>query len=217
MSHSIIVGNGAGKFTISTSTGAITLTGTVDPGAVAFYALTVEASDDEGETSTALVGVAVLLDECSNGTVVPRPRSNPRLVRDCSMLLASRDTLAGDASLDWSADTDISDWQGVRVERGQFSLRPRVAPQRHGPDGEHTGGAGRSRGPAQVDLDYNSLTGVLPRELGSLYDMEFDVPEPQQPDRGNTTRAGSAQEPEFPVPHQQQPDGRHTTRAWQPE
>ena len=173
VSHSIIVGNGAGKFTIATSTGAITLTGTVDPDAVAFYALTVEASDDEGETSTALVGVAVLLDECSNGTVVPRPRSNPRLVRDCSMLLAARDTLAGDASLDWSADTDIDDWQGVRVERGDSPyVRVLFLPDA-GLTGSIPAALGGLADLRRVDLDYNSLTGGLPRELGSLYDVEL--------------------------------------------
>ena len=186
MSHSIIVGNDAGKFTISTSTGAITLTGTVDPDAVAFYALTVEASDDEGETSTALVGVAVLLDECSNGTVVPRPRSNPRLVRDCSMLLASRDTLAGDASLDWSADTDIDDWQGVRVERGDSPyVRVLFLPDA-GLTGSIPAALGGLADLRRVDLDYNSLTGGLPRELGSLAGRGADVPEPQQPHRCDT-------------------------------
>ena len=173
VSHSIIAGNGAGKFAIATSTGAITLTGTVDPDAVAFYALTVEASDDEGETSAVLVGVAVLLDECSNGTVVPRPRSKPRLVRDCSMLLASRDTLAGDASLDWSADTDISDWQGVTVQRGDSPyVRVLFLPDA-GLTGRIPGALGGLADLRRIDLDYNSLTGALPRELGSLYDMEL--------------------------------------------
>ena len=173
VSHSIIVGNDAGKFTISTSTGAITLTGTVDPDAVAFYALTVEASDDEGETSTALVGVAVLLDECSNGTVVPRPRSSPRLVRDCSMLLVARDTLAGDASLDWSADTDIDDWQGVRVERGDSPyVRVLFLPDA-GLTGSIPAALGGLADLRRVDLDYNSLTGGLPRELGSLAGVEL--------------------------------------------
>ena len=173
VSHTITEGNSDGKFSINPSTGAITLTGTVDPDAVAFYALTVEASDDEGETSTALVGVAVLLDECSNGTVVPRPRSNPRLVRDCSMLLASRDTLAGDASLDWSADTDIDDWQGVRVERGDSPyVRVLFLPDA-GLTGSIPAALGGLADLRRVDLDYNSLTGGLPRELGSLADMEL--------------------------------------------
>ena len=88
----------------------------LDPDELAFYVLTVEARDGYGYTATAEVGVAVLLTECSNGTVVPRPARNPKLVRDCSMLLTARDTLAGDGSLNWSADTRIHDWQGITVE-----------------------------------------------------------------------------------------------------
>jgi hypothetical protein len=34
---------------------------------------------------------------------------------DCGMLLAARDTLAGTASLNWSADTPIADWTGVAL------------------------------------------------------------------------------------------------------
>ena len=171
VTYSITAGNDDGKFAIATSTGAITLTGTVDPDVVAFYALTVAAGDGVAGTSTAAVGVAVLLDECSNGTVVPRPRSNPRLVRDCSMLLAARDALAGDASLDWSADTRINDWQGLRVERGDspyvrvllltgMGLTGRIPPE--------IGGIADLR---RLDLDDNMLTGQIPRELGSLSDM----------------------------------------------
>ena len=173
VSYSITAGNDDGKFAIATSTGAITLTGTVDPDLVAFYALTVAAGDGVAGTSTAAVGVAVLLNECSNGTVVPRPRSNPRLVRDCSMLLAARDTLAGAASLDWNADTDINDWQGLRVERGDspyvrvllltgMGLTGRIPPE--------IGGIADLR---RLDLDDNMLTGQIPRELGSLSDLEL--------------------------------------------
>ena len=171
VSYSITAGNEDGKFAIATSTGAITLTETVDPDVVAFYALTVAASDGVAGTSTTAVGVALLLDECSNGTVVSRPRSNPRLVRDCSMLLAARDTLAGDASLDWSADTDINDWQGLMVERGEspyvrvllltgMGLTGRIPPA--------LGGVADLR---RIDLDDNMLTGGIPRELGSLSDL----------------------------------------------
>ena len=171
VSYSITAGNEDGKFAIATSTGAITLTESVDPDVVAFYALTVEAGDGVAGTSAASVGVALLLDECSNGTVVSRPRSNPRLVRDCSMLLAARDTLAGDASLDWSADTDINDWQGLKVERGEspyvrvllltgMGLTGRIPPA--------LGGVADLR---RIDLDDNMLTGGIPRELGSLSDL----------------------------------------------
>ena len=38
-------------------------------------------------------------DPCANGVAVSNPRRNPELVGDCNALLASRDTLAGDATL----------------------------------------------------------------------------------------------------------------------
>ena len=50
---------------------------------------------------------------CANGIVVPDPANNPGLVSDCEALLAGQDTLAGTATLNWSADTPIEDWVGV--------------------------------------------------------------------------------------------------------
>ena len=50
---------------------------------------------------------------CANGIAVPDPSENPGLVSDCEALLEARDTLAGTGSLNWSADTPISDWEGV--------------------------------------------------------------------------------------------------------
>ena len=47
---------------------------------------------------------------------MPDPASNPGLVSDCEALLASRDTLAGTATLNWSADTPIADWDGITLE-----------------------------------------------------------------------------------------------------
>ena len=54
--------------------------------------------------------------DCSSGTAVPDAANNPGLVSDCEALLASRDTLAGTATLNWSADTPIADWEGVVLE-----------------------------------------------------------------------------------------------------
>ena len=47
----------------------------------------------------------------SGGAVVDA--TNTGLKSDCGMLLAARDTLAGTAALNWSADTPIADWTGV--------------------------------------------------------------------------------------------------------
>ena len=49
----------------------------------------------------------------SGGAVVDA--TNTGLVSDCGMLLAARDTLAGTAALNWSADTPIADWTGVAL------------------------------------------------------------------------------------------------------
>ena len=49
---------------------------------------------------------------CSTGAAVSDPDDNPGLVSDCEALLASRDTLAGTATLDWSAERPIAEWEG---------------------------------------------------------------------------------------------------------
>ena len=49
---------------------------------------------------------------------------NPGLVSDCNTLLAARDTLAGSATLNWSADLAIEDWDGVTAgEAHRWALR----------------------------------------------------------------------------------------------
>ena len=108
LSYRIVSGEGDGWFAMGTSTGRITMTGALSRGSGAFHPLVVEADDGRGGTTSAEVHISLLLPECSNGTVVPRPADNRVLVRDCSLLLAMRDTLAGDVSLDWSADAAIS-------------------------------------------------------------------------------------------------------------
>ena len=80
---------------------------------------------------------------CANGVAVAEPEANPGLVADCVALLASRDALRGEASLDWGADLAIGRWEGVAVE----GEPPRV-----------TG----------LDLRNKGLTGSIPRTLRRL-------------------------------------------------
>ncbi len=61
---------------------------------------------------------------CSNGVAVAQPQENAALVADCALLLDARDTLAGDASLNWTASVPISLWQGVEI--GASLEQPRV-------------------------------------------------------------------------------------------
>ena len=76
---------------------------------------------------------------------VPPPPScvDAALAADCAALLAARDALAGDGSLNWSASVPVTRWDGVTI-----SGTPRRV----------TGLALRSRG----------LTGVVPPELADL-------------------------------------------------
>ena len=173
LTYEIAVGNEDGKFSIGSSTGGITLAGEVDSDVLAFYSLRVEADDGNGNTATTTVGVSLLLSECSNGTIVPRPRSNPHLVRDCSMLLAGRDTLAGTGSLDWSANTRINDWQGVTVHPTPSPYVRVLLLTEQGLTGSISPELGGVADVRRIDLDYNTLSGGIPRELGSLPDLEL--------------------------------------------
>ena len=83
---------------------------------------------------------------CANGTVITDPGSNRGLVYDCEVLLAVKDTLRGTATLNWSVDTAIASWDGVSV----------------------IGTPGRVRG---LDLSDEELNGIIPGELGDLYEL----------------------------------------------
>ena len=172
VSYSITEGNEEGKFAIGGSTGEVTVAGALDPEAVAFYVLTVEASDGNGGMATATVGISLILSECSNGTVVPRPGDNPGLVRDCSLLLAARDTLAGDGSLNWSADLLMSSWQGVTVNLPPSMRVQRLLLTDAGLTGSIPAALGGLDDLRRLELDDNMLTGEIPSELGRLSKLD---------------------------------------------
>lgn len=81
---------------------------------------------------------------CATQGAIANPSSNPELVSDCETLLEARDTLVGTGtSLDWSAGTPITAWDGVTVE---------------GTPARVTG----------VSLRNKGLRGTIPSELGDL-------------------------------------------------
>ena len=86
-------------------------------------------------------------DDCSSGVAVTDPDNNPGLVSDCEALLASRDALAGSASLNWSADIPIEEWDGITI-------------------GESFGRV------TWVDLSFRGLTGTIPGELSRLSELD---------------------------------------------
>ena len=122
---------------------------------------------------------------------LPLPSTSPELLADCTLLLAVKDTLAGDARLNWHAAIPVGSWEGVTVggTRERVSgldlhnkmLNGRIPPELGkleglvdlnlgnndltGPIPPELGRLVRLRG---LSLDYNSLTGVVPAELGQL-------------------------------------------------
>ncbi len=105
--------------------------------------ITVEVTAEDGETTqTYTVTVHRGAGPCvSEGAI--SDSTNTGLVSDCDALLAVKDTLAGTASLNWSADTSITSWEGLML---------RGTPERV----------------AGLNLSYKSLDGEIPAELGDL-------------------------------------------------
>ena len=137
--------------------------------------------------------------DCSNGIAVSNPNSNPGLVSDCQALLAARDTLAGTASLNWSADVNIERWDGIYVEGSQSRvvvLELTADFDKEGPalDGQIPPELGELTFLREIDFaswdevciddedeeecreieerEHNRLTGPIPPELGNLPYLE---------------------------------------------
>ncbi len=109
--------------------------------------------------------------DCSNGTVIPNPADNPGLMRDCITLLGLKDALRGAATLNWSVDTPISDWDGVRV-LGSPSRVTRLQLTSEGLTGTIPPDLARLDGLEFLWLNYNQLTGEIPAALGNLASLE---------------------------------------------
>ena len=174
VTYRITAGNDAGKFAINNETGRLTVAGTeaFDIAATPYYTLTVEASDGRGGTDTARVTLALTLAACANGTVVPQPSQNQRLVRDCSVLLTVKDALRETAELNWSADTPIAEWEGVRRRGTNPQYVGTLYLPDLGLDGSIPAALSGLADLRRLDLDGNALTGGIPAALGSLEDLE---------------------------------------------
>ncbi len=89
------------------------------------------------------------------------------LASDCAALLAARDALAGERTLNWNRALPIGAWQGVSVG-GQPPRVFAVNLSRVGLSGYIPSELGQLEKLIWLDLNENALTGAIPPELGML-------------------------------------------------
>ena len=89
------------------------------------------------------ISIVVRKGVCPNSAAVSG-YAGPGIVGDCEALLASRDALGGDKSLNWSEDLSIGEWQGISIFDGRV---------------------------VALDISSEGLTGTIPSELGSLANL----------------------------------------------
>ena len=109
---------------------------------------------------------------CSTGTAVPDPANNPGLVSDCNALIASRDTLAATATLNWSSDTLMTDWDGITL-RGTPARVAWLNIRDAGLRGSVPAELGHLSHLTYLNLRNNGLSGPLPTELGNLTNLRY--------------------------------------------
>ena len=109
--------------------------------------------------------------DCSLGVAVPDPAKNTGLVSDCEALLTARDTLAGSATLNWSARFPIDQWQGITLTGSPLRVSElNLWTKRL--TGEIPTELGRLSNLRVLRLNSNQLTGQIPPELSELFDLE---------------------------------------------
>ncbi len=130
------------------------------------YALT--ATDADGDTDTMAVSITVLEGVCPNSAAVSG-YADPRIVQDCEALLAARDALRDDQSLNWSEDLAIDRWQGVSIVDNRVTG---ITLNALGLMGTIPSELGNLSNLQSLILISNKLTGPIPPELGRLPNLQ---------------------------------------------
>ena len=174
VTYAVTAGNEDGLFAIGESSGEITVAADLSGEAGTTVTLTVEARKDTGGEATVSVDIAIT-QTCDSGTAVPNPSSNAGLVADCKTLLGLQSALAGTATLNWSADTAMSAWDGVTLGGTGGTPRrvTRLFLDREGLTGSIPDAMGNLAGLKRLRLSRNDLTGSIPDSLGRLTELEY--------------------------------------------
>ena len=126
-----------------------------------------DITPDDGSTDTFTPEQPPDVPPCQGSSVVPNPRTNTELVDDCGVLLEIKDALAGTGSLNWSADTALSGWNGVSTGESPKRVTSLSLPSRS-LSGVIPAELGELSGLQTLNLQNNVLTGEIPEELGVL-------------------------------------------------
>lgn len=108
--------------------------------------------------------------ECASGTAVADPDADRVLVHDCETLLSVMDALTGTATLNWSADTAMSGWDGVATG-GEPSRVTSITLSGKNLSGSVPPELGGLHGLTTLNLGNNQLSGVIPSDLGKLMNL----------------------------------------------
>ena len=103
---------------------------------------------------------------------VPSTATSTPIILDCNALLAAKDDLRGTATLNWSKDLAMAQWNGLSV--APQSAQARVIKLRlnnAGLNGSIPARLGNLTGLAMLELEDNTLTGSIPAALGGLTEL----------------------------------------------
>ena len=135
------------------------------------YDIQVRAVTEVGDGSWSATATATTMSASvcvARGAV--EDATNTGLVSDCEALLAAEDELAGTATLNWSADTPVAQWDGVKLGETPNRLT-RIVLHNKGLNGTVPESLGRLSGLTDLNLSTNELTGEIPDELGNLRNL----------------------------------------------
>ncbi len=130
-----------------------------------------DITPDDGSTTTFTPAQPPAVPECATGTAVTNPGTSRGLVHDCEALLDGKDELRGSGSLNWSASLAIGSWDGVTTS-GSPSRVTELDLSGESLSGTIPAELGTLFELTDLDLSSNSLTGSIPHEIGWLYNLE---------------------------------------------